>query len=26
VRVKPGLIFSPGIYQVNLKFHIEEVN
>ena len=25
VRVKPGLIFSPGIYQVNLKFHIEEV-
>jgi len=26
VRVKPGLIFSPGIYQINLKFHIEEVN
>ena len=25
VRVNPSYIFSPGIYQVNLKFHIEEV-
>ena len=25
VRVNPSYVFSPGIYQVNLKFHIEEV-
>ena len=26
VRVRPNLNFKPGIYQLNLKFHLEEQN
>lgn len=24
VRINPGMVFSPGIYELNLRFHLEE--